>query len=66
LRLSLSLAIPEFIAFKQSIKAYISFSCVKNEKAAGCSDILNPAVKDEDAEENNANLDQPKRRRHFF
>jgi len=66
LRLSLSLAIPEFIAFKQSIKADISFSCVKNEKAAGCSDILNPAVKDEDAEDEEDDLDQPMRRRHFF
>ena len=49
---------------EQSIEAYIN--CVKNEKAAGCYDILNPAVKDEDAEENNDNFDQQKRRRHFF
>ena len=49
---------------EESIDAYIN--CVKNEKAAGCYDILNPAVKDEDAEIVYDNLDQSKRRRHFF
>lgn len=49
---------------EQSIEAYIN--CVKNEKAAGCYDILNPAVKDEDAEDEEDDLDQPMRRRHFF
>ena len=49
---------------EQSIEAYIT--CVKNEKAAGCDDILNPAVKDEDAEDEEDDHDQPRRRRHFF
>jgi len=49
---------------EQTIEAYIN--CVKDEKAAGCYDILNPAVKDEDAAENDDNIDQPRRRRHFF
>lgn len=49
---------------EQSNNAYIN--CVKNEKAAGCYDILNPAAKDEDAEDEDQDLDQPRRRRHFF
>lgn len=49
---------------EQSIEAYIT--CVKNEKAAGCDDILNPVVKDEDAEDEEDDHDQPRRRRHFF
>ena len=49
---------------EQSIEAYIN--CARNEKAAGCYDILNPAVKDEDAEDEENDIDQPMRRRHFF
>lgn len=49
---------------EQSNNVYIN--CVKNEKAAGCYDILNPAAKDEDAEDEDHDLDQPRRRRHFF
>lgn len=49
---------------EQSNNAYIN--CVENEKAAGCYDILNPAAKDEDAEDEDDDLDQPRRRRHFF
>ena len=49
---------------EQSIEAYVN--CVKNEKAPGCYDILHPAVKDEDAENDDNNLIQPTRRRHFI
>lgn len=49
---------------EQSIDAYVN--CMKNEKAAGCNDILNPAVKDEDADDDDDDLDRPMRRRHYF
>ena len=49
---------------EQSIDAYIN--CVKNKNDAGCDDILNPSVKDQDAEDEEDNRDQPRRRRHFF
>ena len=52
---------------EESIEAYVK--CVKNEKAAGCYDVLNPAVKDEDAEDDDVMEDdryQPTRRRHYF
>lgn len=54
----------------QSIQAYVN--CVKNEKAPGCHDMLNPAVKDGDAGHNNAiddnQITRPvkRKRRHYF
>lgn len=54
---------------EQSILAYVN--CVKNEKAAGCYDVLNPAVKDEDGGDDDViddSDDRPIRRprRHYF
>lgn len=51
---------------EQSNDAYVN--CVKNEKAPGCYEILNPEVKDEDADddERKGDLYEPIRRRHYF
>ena len=51
---------------EQSIEAYVN--CMKNDKAPGCNDILNPAVKDEDADDDDDDddLGQPMRSRHYF
>ena len=54
---------------EQSILAYVN--CTMNEKAPGCYDVLNPAVKDEDGREDdvmNDDIVQPVRRprRHYF
>ena len=54
---------------EQSIHAYVK--CTINEKAPGCYDVLNPAVKDEDGGDDDVKDDdtvQPVRRprRHYF
>ncbi|PFX12215.1 hypothetical protein AWC38_SpisGene23867 [Stylophora pistillata] len=52
---------------EESIETYVK--CVKNEDAAGCYEILNPAMKDPAADVNynvGDDLYEPIRRRHYF